>query len=484
MRQKNAGPESGNAASFEIPQFLDIRSVRKAADGQSDARVAAALGAIAMILEGISPEEAVRVAGTRTGTVQIVLARIAAEGSLEAATRPEQSGRERELRGRGTDADGLERLSTFFLDRSQGERVRWLSAFYRGTPASLISDAVGVSVNEVLNWAETLQTSGLGAFPDENGIVRALPEPSQPPCETKPRREIVKPASETEEQIAARAAAGAEAAARDDRRRRRREEALSLMQPPPPDATEIRAKMIGSRSDEDMAFLVATAMDDGQKRRLEALFLAARSSNVSAAGDQYGYNEKTMYWHARVLARKGPVGLLSTKVSLQPFLPKFNRAELTAAEALAEGRNGHESARMRAVLQLVDGGYPPEVARTIGIDLDELADMVASAARVALSERDEPAGEDLRDLGSELSDAGYVSGDFAALMSPDHSDDERLRARALRLLVRGESICRVAAALDVEEEALEQWGDLVLDEGMEALLDEWRSCDHDQKMSP
>lgn len=484
MRQTNAGQASGDAAGFKIPQFLDVRSVREAAHGQSDARVAAALGALAMIMEGIAPEEAARTVGTRTGTVQIVLARIAAEGSLGAAARQGQSARERELRGRRTDADGLERVSTLFLDRVQGERVRWLSAFYRGTPAALISDAVGVSEDEVLDWAEILQASGLSAFPDEGEVVRALPDPPPPPHGAKPRREAAKPVPETEEQIAARLAAGAEAAARDERRRQRRDEAIARMRPPAPDPAEIRARMIGTRSDDDMAFLVATAMHEEQKCRLEALFLAARSSDVAMAGERYGYSEKTMYWQGRVLSQKGPGGLLPNRAPMQPFVPKLNRAELSAVEALAAGRKGDEPARMRAVLQLLDGGYPPEVARGLGVDLHELADVVASASRIALTAKYERDDEHARDLGSELSEAGYVSGDFAALMSADHSEDERLRAKALRMLVRGQSLERVAANLDIDEEVVVTWADAVLDDGAEALLDERREHDEPPGMSP
>jgi hypothetical protein len=484
MREKNAGRPSVDAAGFKIPQFLDARSVRKAAEGQRDTRVAAALDALAMIMDGVAPDEAARTAGTRTGTVQIVLARIAAEGSLEAAAGPEQSNRERELRARGSGADVLERVSALFLDRLQGERVRWLSAFYRGTPAALISDAVGVSEEEVLDWAETLQASGLSAFRDEGGIIRALPEPTPPIREVKPRREPGRPSPETEEQIAARTAARAEAAARDERRRQRRDEAVARMRPPAPDPAEIRARMVGTRSADEMAFLVATAMHEEQKHRLEALILAAESSDVAMAGERYGYDEKTMYRHGRVLSQKGPGGLLPNRAPAQPFVPKFNRAELSAVEALAESRRGGEPARMRAVLQLLDGGYPPEVARDLGVDLDELADVVGSASRIALAARHQRDDDDARDLGNELSDAGYVSGDFAALMSSHHSEDERLRAKALRMLVRGEPLARVAASLVLDEEVVEQWADDVLDEGAEALLDERQEHDEGSGMSP
>lgn len=468
MTLNNAGRPSGHAHGFKIPRFLDARLARRTAQDHSDPRIAAALEAIAMILEGTAPEEAAKIAGSRTGTIQIVLARIAAEGSIHAASRPEQSLRERDLRSVGSDADGLERVSALFADRVQGDRMRWLSAFYRGTPASLIAGAVGASDEHVLGWVERLQANGMAAFPDVDGCIHSVPPPPQPPPQTRPRREAVKPTPETEEQISARIAAEAEARARVDAARRRKADAEALLRRPSPTPDEVRAKMIGNRSYDDMAFLIATAMDGEQKHRLEALVFAARSADVALAGREYGYSEKTMHWHARIFAQKGAAGLLRGKAELRPFRARLNRDELSSVSWLA--RSG--SVEMQAVLKLLDGAYPPEVARDMDIGLDRLENIVAAAGSVAVALIADLEDVETRDVGAELVHAGFVSGDFAALMSPHHSEDERLRAKALRLMVRGEPTDRVAAALDVERETLEGWAEIVLDEGTAGLLDE------------
>lgn len=467
MTLNNAGRPSGHAHGFTIPRFLDARLARRTAEDHSDPRIAAALEAVAMILEGAAPEEAAKIAGSRTGTIQIVLARIAAEGSIQAASRPEQSIRERDLRSGGSDADGLERVSELFADRVQGDRIRWLSAFYRGTPASLIAEAVGASDEDVLGWVEKLQASGMAAFPDEDGCIHSVPPQPQPP-RTRPRREAVKPTPETEEQIAARIAAEAEATARIDAAKRGKAEAEALLRRPSPNPDEVRAKMIGNRSYDDMAFLIGTAMDGEQRHRLEALVFAARSADVALAGREYGYSEKTMHWHARIFAQKGAAGLLRGKAELRPFRARLNRDELSSVSWLA--RSG--SVEMQAVLKLLDGAYPPEVARDMDIGLDRLENIVAAAGSVAVALIADLEDVETRDVGAELVHAGFVSGDFAALMSPHHSEDERLRAKALRLLVRGEPTDRVAAALDLERETLEGWAEIVLDEGTAGLLDE------------
>lgn len=475
MRHENTARQSRDMGGFSIPAFLDIESVRAAASMQDDLRTSAALGAIVKIMEGARPEEAAKATGARTGTIQIVLARLAAEGTAGLAARRGQSSRELTARELGYDADGLERVSSLFLDRAQGERIRWLASFFRGASAALVSDATGVPQEEVLNWVERLQSSGMAAFPDLDGRIHSLPAPADPPKVPKVRRDVPEAEAqpETPEQLAERLAAAAEASARSQRRRERREEALAAMQRPDPGPDEIRERMIGGRTDEDMDFLIQTAMDGEQKRRLQALRLAAATGAVKEAGDAFGFNERMMYWYGGVLARKGPAGLVVAKSALQPYSPRLNRAELEAAEkAVAADRK--DAGAVQAILRLVQGDYPPEVARDSGMTMDALQSAVANAGELMAALAVEVELGSGRDVGSELMAAGYTSADFAALISPYRSEDERLRAKALRLLVRGEAISRVSDVLGFDETALIDMADAVLDEGTDALLDDWQ----------
>lgn len=229
--------------------------------------------------------------------------------------------------------------------------------------------------------------------------------------------------------------------------------------------------MTGLRSDGEMAFLVSTSMDDEQRRRLQALRKAAKSGDVAAVGADFGYLEKTMYFYGRVLAQQGPAGLLTNKAPLRPYIASLSRAERAALEEVASSTHA-SSETMRAVLALVDGAYPPEVARGMGIGLAELADEVSRASETAFLALDEMAPG--RDACSELVEAGYLSADFAALVSPSNSEDERLRAKALRRIVRGERLEHVEADLGIEPGLVEEWVDAVLAAGTDALMDEWQ----------